>query len=155
SAVLDPNIDAGHPGHSQGLGGAHSRALQPVFPGADWAGPFASASSAPSSPLGFNGLARTVSTGSFPRPSASLATVRKLDVTKPWAERDSDVGGDEGEGGEGRPPPRPGAGSADPAVIQMIGVRARPSRSKPISTPILRNEVAARRSRPASPRGLS
>ena len=40
-------------------------------------------------------------------------------------------------------------------VMRMVRVRARPSRSKPISMPILRRKVAARRSRPASARGLS
>ena len=37
----------------------------------------------------------------------------------------------------------------------MVRVRARPSRPKPISMPILRKKVAARRSRPASARGPS
>ena len=40
-------------------------------------------------------------------------------------------------------------------VMLMVRVRARPSRPKPISMPILRRKVAARRSRPASARGLS
>ena len=37
----------------------------------------------------------------------------------------------------------------------MVRVRARPSRPKPISMPILRRKVAARRSRPANARGPS
>ena len=37
----------------------------------------------------------------------------------------------------------------------IVRVRARPSRSKLISMPILRRKVAARRSRPDSARGLS
>ena len=38
--------------------------------------------------------------------------------------------------------------------MRIIRVRARPSRSKSISMPILRRKVAARRSRPDSARGL-
>ena len=40
-------------------------------------------------------------------------------------------------------------------VMLMVRVRARPSRPKPISMPILRRNVAARRSLPANARGLS
>jgi hypothetical protein len=45
------------------------------------------------------------------------------------------------------------ASTNDAVVIQIV--RARPSRSKPMSMPISRRKVAARRRRPASARELS
>jgi hypothetical protein len=47
------------------------------------------------------------------------------------------------------------AGSFGVVVMWIVRLRSRPLRSKPISMPIFRRKVAARRSRPASARGLS
>jgi hypothetical protein len=53
---------------------------------------------------------------------------------------------------DGRAPVCSGVGVA---AMWIVRVRARPSRPKLISMPILRRKGAARRSRPASARGLS
>ncbi len=67
--AIDPSSMPAARAALQGLGRAHSRALQPaaVFSGADWGGRFASAPSAAVPPLVFNGLARTVWTGAVRR----------------------------------------------------------------------------------------
>ena len=126
-----------------------------VFSGADWGGRFASAPSAAVPALDFNGLARTVGALPRPLPSASLATVRRSGAAKPLAGLDFGAGADDADGADGCAPAFSGAEWLGVVVMRMIRVRARPSRSKPISMPILRRKVAARRSRPASARGLS
>jgi hypothetical protein len=64
------------------------------------------------------------------------------------------MGEDDEDGADDCTPAYSGAGTSV-VVMRIIRVRARPSRSKPISMPILRRKVAARRSRPDSARGLS
>src|SRR4051812_30231878 len=65
------------------------------------------------------------------------------------------MGADDADGADGPAPGFSGAEKVWVVVILMVRVRARPSRSKPISMPILRRKVAARRSRPARARGAS
>ena len=65
------------------------------------------------------------------------------------------MGADDADGADGCAPGFSGAAEGWIVVMLMVRVRARPSRPKPISMPILRRKVAARRSRPASARGLS
>jgi hypothetical protein len=62
---------------------------------------------------------------------------------------------DDADGEDGCTPGFSGAGWFGVVVMLIVRVRARPSRPKPISMPILRKTVAARRSLPASARGLS
>src|SRR6266516_3582025 len=65
------------------------------------------------------------------------------------------MGADDTDGADGCAPGFSGAERSGVVVILIIRVRARPSRSKPISMPTFRKKVAARRSLPASARGLS
>lgn len=60
---------------------------------------------------------------------------------------------DGADGADGSAPSPSNAGKA--AAMRIIRVRALPSRSKPISTPVFRRNVAARRRRPDSALGLS
>jgi hypothetical protein len=107
--------------------------------------------------LGFeiSGLARTVAPLSPVEPSATVPTVRKPGEAKPLPEPAfgrSTGGADDADGCA----PRVSGAAGSPAVVMRImRVRARPSRSKPMSMLILRRKVAARRNRPASARGLS
>jgi hypothetical protein len=65
------------------------------------------------------------------------------------------VGADDADCADDCAPGFSGAESLGVVVMLMVRVRARPSRPKLISMPILRKKVAARRSRPDSARGLS
>ena len=65
------------------------------------------------------------------------------------------VGADDVDDADDGFPPYSGAALMGVAVMRIVRTRARPSRSKPISMPILRRKVAARRNRPDSTRGLS
>jgi hypothetical protein len=129
-------------------------AAQPAFSGAELGRRFVSAPSASVPPLNFNGVARTVGTSPPPRAPASLVAFRKSVGTKSSAGLDFTLGADEADGAGGRASSLTGDGEVA-AVIRMIRLRARASRPKPISTPILRKNVAARPSRPASALGLS
>jgi hypothetical protein len=141
---------------TKGLGRTHSRALQPdvvPFSTPDGGGRFASAPSAAPAPLVFNGLARTISAPPWPLtsagPSASLATVRCGGAAKPLAGLAFGIEPDAADGADDCAPVFSGA-EWPVAAMWIVRVRARPSRSKLISMPILRRNVAARRSRPAS-----
>ena len=68
---------------------------------------------------------------------------------------DFGMGADDADGADGCAPAFLAWRKCGIVVMVMVRVRARPSRPKPISMPILRRNVAARRSRPASARGLS
>jgi hypothetical protein len=109
---------------------------------------FASAPSAAVPSWFFNGLARTIETAARPLPSASLATVRRAASAKPLAELTFN---DDADGADGCAPAFSGVAEM---VMWIVRVRARPSRPKPISMPTLRRKVAARRSLPASARGV-
>jgi hypothetical protein len=56
------------------------------------------------------------------------------------------VGADDADGADGSAPGFSGIEKVWIVVMLMVRVRARPSRPKPISMPILRRNVAARRS---------
>src|SRR5690606_6444684 len=62
---------------------------------------------------------------------------------------------DDADDADGCAPRISGEAGLPAVVMRMVRVRARPSRSKPMSMPILRRKVAARRNRPESARGLS
>src|SRR5690606_17864190 len=79
---IDADANAGIARRLEGLDGAHSRTLQPVFSCADWGGRLASAPSASVSPSEINGLARTVAPRSPAEPSATGPTVRRLGEAK-------------------------------------------------------------------------
>ncbi len=136
--------------------GAHSRALQPAFSGADWGGRFASAPSASVRAVGFQRVGADGRAVARPlnRPRRS-PTVRKPGDAKPLPELAFGRSADGADDADGCAPPVSGEAGLPVVVMRMIRVRARPSRSKPMSMPILRRKVAARRSRPASARGLS
>src|SRR5215207_8354205 len=143
---------------ANGLDRAHSRVLQPgvpVFSGPDWGGGFASAPSAAIPALFFRGLVRTVGALPLPLPSASWATVRTGRAAKPLAGLDFGMDADDADGADGSAPGSSGVEKVWIVVMLMVRVRARPSRPKPISMPILRRKVAALRSLPASARGPS
>src|SRR6516165_3119513 len=152
--------DTGRVRGAKGLGRAHIRALQPftnVFSGADRGARFASAPSAAVPALFSKGLARTVEALPWPLPSASGATVRRGGAPKPFPELVFGEGADDADGADGCVPGFSGVAEGWIVVILMVRVRvrARPSRRKPTSMPILRRNVAARRSWPASARGPS
>jgi hypothetical protein len=84
-----------------------------------------------------------------------LAAVRTDAAAKPLAGLDFGTDKDCADGADGCAPPFSGAGWLEVVAMLMVRVRARPSRPKPISMPILRKKVAARRSLPANARGLS
>src|SRR5262249_42000741 len=120
-----------------------------------WVWKFASLPSAPSQTLFFNVLSGTVGGTVEPLPSAASATVRTNCAAKPFAGLDFGMGADDADGADGSAPGFSGIERVWIAVMLMVRVRARPSRPKPISMPILRRKVAARRSRPANARGPS
>ena len=87
------------------------------------------------------------------KPSTSTATVRDSRLAEPLASLafcECADGADDVDAGV----PSVSGASGVPLPMRIIRVRARPSRSKLISMPILRRKVAARRSRPDSARGL-
>src|SRR3954454_21010802 len=88
-------------------------------------------------------------------PSANSPTVRRPGEAKPLQELASGRSAGGADDVDGFAPPISGEADLPFVVMRMIPVRARPSRSKPMSIPILRRKVAARRNRPASARGLS
>src|SRR5262249_17561630 len=152
-----PYCDARRVRGAQGLERAHSRPLQlPLHsPRSERWVIFASAPSAAVARWFFNGLARTVETAARAPPSASLATVRGDASAKSLAELTFNGNADDADGADGGTPAcsRPGRGWG--VVVWIVRIRARPSRAKPTSMPILRRKVAARRNRPARARGLS
>src|SRR6516162_1997584 len=156
--AIEIEFNAEGSSRSHGFGRTHIRALQrtaPAFSDAVEVERFASLPSAPVFVVDPNELERTVGTGSGLLPSASLATVRRPCIAKPFAVLGFGIGVDDADGANDRTLACSVAGLLAAVVMQMIRVLARPSRSKPISMPILQRKVAARRNRPDSAVGLS
>src|ERR1700722_9718670 len=114
-----------------------------------------SAPSASASALDFNRLARTVAPRSPAEPLVTVATVRKPGGAKALPELTFGRSAGGADDADGCAPRVSGEAGLPAVVIRIVRVRARPSRSKPTSMPILRRKVAPRRSPPASARGLS
>src|SRR5262245_60460398 len=156
--AIGHHCDASRVRGAKSLGRTHSRPLQPAplhSPGSERWVTFASAPSAAVSRWFFNGLARTVEIAARTLRSASFATVRGDASEKPLEELTFNGNADDGGGADGVRPACSRPGSAWVVVMWIVRMRARPSRPKPISMPILRRKVAARRNRPARARGLS
>ena len=147
--AIECEFYTGGAGRLESLGRAHSRVLQPgapVFSGADWGGGFASAPSAAVPRIGFQGVGADGRSRCHCRyrPHRGLPSARTEprshwpDWISAWARTMRTV----------RTVAAPGFSGVEKVwivVMRMIRVRARPSRSKPISMPILRRKVAARR----------
>jgi hypothetical protein len=136
SLAVDPELCGGGAYCPEGLGRAHSRVLQPgvaAFPGADWVGIFASASSARSAIFIFKELARTVAAaysalpsafGSAPSAFASASpvyrphTVRRGKAAKPLALLDFGAAADDADGADAKFPAYSG-GELSVAVMRI------------------------------------
>ena len=155
SSPSSPSSNAGGARRLQGFGRAHSRPLQrdcfhfPTRIGAGDLRPHRPQRSRRWISMGWRGRSRPVR-----RPLSSASIGDRPQAMLPRSHWPDWISAAEcgrcGRCGRSRPSDFWRGGSAV-VVMRIVRVRARPSRSKPISMPILRRKVAARRSRPAVP----
>src|SRR3569623_1564962 len=133
--AVDSNANASLVGSLEGLTRAHTFPVQGPLLSPELRASVASASSAPASALYDMGSARTLGWVSSTEPSAPDDTVRRRCEAKSLRELGIVRSADGADGCWSTI----SAGTASPVLeMRIVRVRARPTRSKPISNPILR-----------------